>query len=92
MATISFSRPRHRLLAENQTLDAGPGRHQVQRRAARSPVPGAPRRLAVDGDDLSAVGAQTFHPGDEGVPERRVIQAVEQVVQCVMAGNAMRKG
>lgn len=31
-------------------------------------------------------------PGDEGVPERRVIQAVEQVVQCVMAGNAMRKG
>ena len=48
----------------------------MQRRAARSPVPGAPRRLAVDGDDLSAVGAQTFHPGDEGVPERRVIRLV----------------
>lgn len=77
------------LLAEHETLAAGPGRDRVQRVAAASPVAGAARRLAVDGDDLLfAPLAQDLEPGGETGLELLPVEGVEDVVDRVVARHA----
>ena len=51
-----------RLLAQHQALTRGPGDDHVQRRAALGAGMGAPRGLAVDGDDVGFALAQTLDP------------------------------
>ena len=78
------------LLPQHQPLARGPGRDDVQRVPLAAPRPA--RGLAIDGDDVGFVLAQTLDPGREGLREQRAVERVQHVVERVMRRNALREG
>jgi hypothetical protein len=51
-------------------------------------VVGAPRCLAVDGDEIMAIRPERRNPALETTPEQDRIDAVDEVAQPALAGNA----
>lgn len=61
----------------------------MQGRAAFAAGMAAARGLAVDGDQLRLVGAQSVNPSHEAVLEQRGVERVEHAVERVVRGNAV---
>ena len=78
------------LLPEHQPLAGSPGRDDMQRVALATARP--PRGLAVNGDTIGQVFAQTFHPSCERLVEQPAGKGIHHVVQRVMRWNTLRKG
>ena len=78
----------HRLLTQHQAGGGGEGRDQVDRRRARGAVMRAAGGLAVDGDEVGAVGPGGAHPGGEGGGEQGGVDAVHQDGQPASARDA----
>ena len=57
----------------------------------RALVMGAPRRLAVDGDEIVPVRPEGRDPAIETAPEQHRIDPVDERTQPALAGNAMVK-
>jgi len=81
----------HRFLSEHQPLPARPGGHQMQRFAALVAGMRAPRRLAVDRDDIGIAGAQSLDPGRKAALEQVGINRPDHLAQRVVARDAVHK-
>jgi hypothetical protein len=80
---------RDRLLAEHKAPVGGEGGHQMQRRRPDAAVMTAPRRLAVDGDEVGPVGPHLPHPCREAGGEQPGVDPVHQQGQPAAPGNAI---
>ena len=81
-----------RLLAQHQTLAAGPGGDQMQRLTPLGAGMAAPGGLAVDGDGVGGAIAQIRHPGGKAGLEQLRVEPVHHVVQGVVRGYAALVG
>jgi hypothetical protein len=78
-----------RFLAEHQALARGPGRDQMQRRAAGRVRPAS--SLAVDRHNVGRLLAQALGPSDEAFGKQLGRQRVHDVVERIVRGNAAHK-
>ena len=79
------------LLTEHKALVRGPGRDQVQRVLALSPVMATPRSLTVDGDNVRSGVALRVYPRRKAGMETLRRQRVDDVIEGVVRGHAFRK-
>lgn len=78
-----------RKLTQQQPLLRRPGMQHVQRRLARSPVEGAPQRLAVDGHHALQSLGKVLHEAREAGLERPWVKQPEHPAEGVVARNAV---
>ena len=80
---------RHADLGQGQPGVGGVGAEHVQRLDPLSAIVGAPRGLAVDGNEVVAVRPLGCHPALEAAGEQGRIDAIDQAAQPALAGNAV---
>ena len=73
-----------RLLTQDQPPPRSPGAHHVQRLAAFRARMGAPRRLAVDRQDVGFALAQAFDPPGKARLKKLGIERVDDVVERIV--------
>ena len=73
---------------QGQTGVGDIGAERVQRLQPLAFVVGASRGLAVDGDEVVAIRPERRNPALETTPEQDWIDAVDEVAQPALAGNA----
>src|ERR1035441_8369915 len=78
----------NRELGQGQAGVGGVGAERMQGLEALAAVVGAPRRLAVDGDEVVAIRPKRGDPAFETAAEEDGIDAVDEGSQPAFAGNA----
>jgi len=81
-----------RLLAEHEPAGGGEGVDQVQGARVGLSIMTAPRGLAVDGDEIGALGPSLAHPGRERGREQLGIDAVHQLGEPARARHPVMVG
>ena len=89
MAVISLVFSGTLKLRQGQPCMGGVGAERVQGLEPFALVVGAARRLAVDGDEVVPARPQRRDPALEAAAEQDRIDAIDQVAQPALAGNAM---
>ena len=82
----------YRLLAQHEAVGGGEGRDEVDGGGPRGTVVAAARGLAVDDDEVRAIGPGLAHPGGEGGREQGGIDPVHQDGEPAAAGDTMPVG
>src|SRR3954471_4803496 len=82
----------HRLLPEHQALAARPGGDEVQGITPPAPGVGAPRGLAVDGDQVGFRLAQALDPAREAALEQLRVERRDHLAERVVARDAVPVG
>ena len=78
----------NRQLRQGQAGVGGVSAERMQGLQALALVVGAARGLAVNGDEVVAIGPERRDPALEAPPEKNWINAVDEVAQPALAGNA----
>jgi len=79
---------RNRELSQGQAGVGGVGAERMQGFETLATVVGAPRRLAVDGDEVVAIRPERGDPAFETAAEENGVDAVDEGSQPALAGNA----
>src|SRR5208283_4152175 len=78
----------NRKLRQGQTGVGGVGAERMQRLQPLAFIVGAPRGLAVDGDEVVTTRPERRDPALETTPEQDRVDAVDEIAQPALAGNA----
>src|SRR3954465_5022970 len=80
------------LLAQHQALTAGPGRDQMQGVALLGFVVGTARGLPIDGHNIGLALAHARDPFAEASREKIAIECIDDVVERLVARDALSEG